>query len=79
MRVCDVCGGVDEEARHVVAHAPDQAPTVERAITLKVVGDESLTAEQKVDALNSLEDGTLQIRHIPCCAKAGCPTGTCAA
>jgi hypothetical protein len=44
IRLCDVCGGMDDHPRHMVA-SPDGA-------------DE-------------------QIRHLDCCAAAGCPDGTC--
>lgn len=70
MRVCDICGLVDEGPRHVIAHAPGSVP-VDEELVGKVAQLELPEAARR-DALEALADTTLQIRHIPCCATTGC-------
>lgn len=70
LRVCDLCDVIDEGPRHVIAHAPGTVPVdtylVERVRELKLPDD------VREAALEALNDTTLQIRHIPCCAATGC-------
>lgn len=77
LRVCDLCGGVDDHPRHVIAGAdpggaygaPSDA-VVSRVLTLA-------PSDERVRLLRDLMDLSTSDRHLDCCAAAGCPTGTC--
>lgn len=77
MRVCDICGLIDDLPRHVVAHDPGAAPATSGRALDAVLENTTASTADKAAAVAAIEDDTLQIRHIPCCAAAGCPTGTC--
>lgn len=75
LKVCDVCGGVDDHPRHVIAGTtagvfePD--PSVVRKVAQNAPADE-------VDRLVAdVLDTSSQERHLDCCAEVGCPTGSC--
>ncbi|GAB3081071.1 hypothetical protein GCM10027053_52050 [Intrasporangium mesophilum] len=70
MRVCDLCGLVDEGPRHVIGHAPGSVPV--NAGLVAVVAAAELPVDAKQAALCALVDMTLQLRHPACCAAAGC-------
>lgn len=81
LRVCDLCGGVDDHPRHVIAGtsggpAVVTAPTDEvlGKVTAAVAGMDSGAAAR---LLRDLMDTSSSDRHLDCCADAGCPTGTC--
>lgn len=70
MRSCDLCGGVDALPRHIfdcLPGTPGSVPSTEvlRAAVLAGASDEAVAA---------LIDPTTMIRHISCCAAAGCST-----
>lgn len=76
LRVCDLCGGVDDHPKHVVAGGrpdlfPAPTPEVIRAVLANAPTDEAdrLLAE--------LIDTSASDRHLDCCAAAGCPENTC--
>lgn len=72
LRVCDLCGGVDDHPRHTIAGdaSPPNADTVQK---VKAAG---LSADDYALALEQLyEPG--EYRHMDCCREAGCPDGTC--
>jgi hypothetical protein len=77
LRVCDVCGGVDDHPRHTIAGEKGTAGPPLRSSVAAVMGNESLTTEQKAAALEDLYDTSSQLRHMDCCRKVGCPSGTC--
>lgn len=84
VRVCDLCGGVDDHPRHVIAGAAAGAYTPDESVRGVVEANiTSLVAAGTVDVATALrlgrdyDDTTSQDRHIDCCAAAGCPTGTC--
>lgn len=69
MRYCDLCGGLDDHPRHVQAvpvGTPGAAPSPE---FLESLGDGPAFATALLLTPTSL------IRHLDCCAAAGC--GTC--
>lgn len=74
LRVCDVCGVVDENPRHVFALAENEAPAPRQSVVETVLNDTTLSADVKAAVLGDLYDTTLEIRHVSCCAAAGCPT-----
>jgi len=82
LRVCDLCGGVDDHPRHVIA-GPRGGPDVVAKPTTDVVtkvmdATRDLDKEEGDRLLDALLDTTSSDRHLDCCAAAGCPTGTCA-
>jgi len=83
-RVCDLCGGVDDHPRHVVAGVIGDAHPVDESLRQAIADNiEDLRAAGKVDMATVLrlgrdfDDTTSQDRHLDCCAAAGCPSGTC--
>ncbi len=80
IKVCDLCGGVDDHPRHVIAgNMADVYEPPNAAIVAKVVANAAkLVAEDGVNRLiEDLLDTSSQERHMDCCAEAGCPTGAC--
>lgn len=79
-RVCDLCGGVDDAPRHVVAFSgfgDDLAAEASDELFDKVLAAEGLSGGDRREAVRALNDRTVHVRHLDCCAAAGCPDGTC--
>lgn len=89
LRVCDLCGGVDDHPRHVIAgtiprnpitgESGEVPPGLFPAPTDEIIGKVAGTAlpEDLGRLMRDLMDTTSSDRHLDCCAAAGCPTGTC--
>jgi hypothetical protein len=75
VRICDLCGGVDDHPRHVIHGDPGDPP--DQAVVARLLADDGLDPDLKAALLADLYDTTLQLRHLDCCADAGCPDGTC--
>lgn len=76
LRVCDLCGGVDDHPRHVVAGAVrDAFPRVADDIVEKVLVN--APDEHRGRLLRELLDTASSDRHLDCCRAAGCPDGSC--
>lgn len=71
MRICDICGLIDDGPRHVIAHAPGEVP-VSTDLIAELVAQQGISPEVRDDAILALSDTTLQIRHPSCCAADGC-------
>lgn len=67
LRLCDICGGLDDHPRHVFAVAPDDAnvPPPEYTEQADVTG-------APLKAVAQLLNPGTKIRHMDCCAEAGC-------
>jgi hypothetical protein len=77
LRVCDLCGGVDDHPRHVIAGTEERAfPKPSDEILQKVIA--AAPTDDVARLVGDLVDTTSSDRHLDCCASAGCPTGTCA-
>jgi hypothetical protein len=77
LRVCDLCGGVDDHPRHVLAggiSAPTYAPPTEEIIARVI---ETSPPDQRNRLLRELMDLSSSDRHMDCCREAGCPDGSC--
>lgn len=77
LRVCDVCGQVDDHPRHLVSFGPGEAPPVDQAMIASIVARDDLSADVRASIVADLADTTLQLRHMDCCRTVGCPTGDC--
>jgi hypothetical protein len=76
LRVCDLCGGVDDHPRHVIAGAMrDVFPRVADEVVDKVLAN--APDEHRGRLLRDLLDTSSSDRHRDCCREAGCPTGEC--
>lgn len=73
LRVCDLCGGVDDHPRHVLTGEP--FPTPGEDIVQKVIAN--APADRLAFLMRELLDTTASDRHMDCCRTAGCPDGTC--
>ena len=76
LRICDVCGGVDDHPRHTLAAGQGEIP-VNQANLAKVLDDTSLSTADKARIVADIVDTTTQLRHMDCCRQVGCPDGTC--
>jgi hypothetical protein len=77
VRVCDVCGGVDDHPRHSIAGGPGAAGPPLPEVVKAVIANTAITDDQKAAALVDLMDDSSQQRHMDCCRRVGCPSGTC--
>lgn len=78
VRVCDICGGVDDHPRHVLGGSdPGAFPVVNRDAVRSVMRNADLTDDVKEQAVGDLSDMSSQYRHMDCCRAVGCPTGDC--
>jgi hypothetical protein len=79
VRVCDLCGGVDDHPRHVIAGAygagDARHPAPSDDVVAKVI--EAAPEAERGRLVRELMDTASLERHLDCCAAAGCPTGTC--
>ncbi len=75
LRVCDLCGGVDDAPRHVFASSPD----IVRKPSEQVIGRvRKLAPPDQVDRLLAeLLDTDSADFHLDCCRDAGCPDRSC--
>lgn len=69
-RLCDVCGQLDSDPRHVTAVGPDTPGTVPDNAFLSALPDGVPAL-----AIAELLDPTTVVRHMDCCAAQGC--GVC--
>lgn len=74
LRVCDLCGQVDDHPRHVLAGGT-AFPKPSDAILDKVLA--GAPSGQRGRLVNELLDTNASDRHMDCCRTAGCPDGTC--
>lgn len=79
LRVCDLCGGVDDHPRHVIAGTPGR-----QNITIAAPSDDILTKvmtaapeAERGRLVRELMDTSSTDRHMDCCRDAGCPDGSC--
>lgn len=76
IKVCDICGGVDDHPRHVIAGTvTDVMPQPEPSVIARVV--ELAPPDERDRLIRDLLDTSSQERHLDCCAEVGCPTGMC--
>ena len=67
LRICDVCGEVDDLPRDLVSCAPGEAPAVDQAMLNAVLQRTDLADEVKASIVADLSNNTLMIRHIDGC------------
>ena len=65
LRICDICGVVDDLPRSVVTCTPQEAPPVNQKMLTAVLDNPDLDAETKAAIVADLSDNTLMLRHLP--------------
>jgi hypothetical protein len=78
---CDVCGGVDDHPRHIIAGTnPNEFPAPAGAMVRQVMAATADLPEPETDRiLGELTDASTHYRHYDCCRDGGiCPNGLCA-
>ena len=78
LRICDVCGQIDDHPRHVVGHDVNGPVPVNTALVVAISSRTDLSPEDKESIVADILDTTLEQRHMDCCVQAGCPDGSCA-
>lgn len=78
LRVCDLCGGVDYDPRHVIAGGqadmfPKPGPDLIRKVIANSPSDDQETADR---LLADLMDTSSRDHHMDCCREAGCEVCT---
>jgi hypothetical protein len=76
LRICDVCGQVDDHPRHLVGYLPDELVVNEDHIAA-VIAVGGLSPEERATIVQDIIDTTTQFRHFDCCSQVGCPDGSC--
>lgn len=76
LRICDVCGVVDDHPRHLHSAGAGEIE-VNGANLRRVLADDSLDADTKARIVEDIVDTTTQLRHPQCCKAVGCPDGSC--
>lgn len=72
MRLCEACGGVDDDPRHVIATRPGDS-----AVTPANMLREAIAAGLGDAGVAEAVDNSTTVLHFACCAQRGCPDGTC--
>ena len=75
LRVCDLCGGVDDHPRHSVAGNIRDVFTPSDGALERVMAE--APEEHRTELVRALLDTTSSDRHLQCCRDAGCPNGSC--
>ena len=75
LRVCDLCGGVDDHPRHVIVGGPEVVAAPSEATVAAVVA--AAPSDDLARLLRDLYDTSASDRHLDCCRAAGCPDGSC--
>ena len=75
LRVCDLCGAVDDHPRHVMAGEADGTFRPSDGALDRVLAE--APDEQRGELVRALLDTTSSDRHLDCCREAGCPNGSC--
>lgn len=75
LRVCDLCGGVDDHPRHVqMGTAGEVFPAPTDEVVAKVVAAAADAGpDDAARLLRDLLDTSSSDRHLDCCREAGCP------
>lgn len=74
VRMCDACGGVDTDPRHVWDYAEGDGASDPQvaAVAVRNAKPDDLGA-----IMAQIADTRTIMRHMDCCREAGCPDGTC--
>lgn len=75
LRVCDLCGGVDDHSRHVIGGAVPGVFAPSLGALARVLAE--APEAQRAELVRALLDTSSSDRHYDCCRDAGCPNGTC--
>ena len=75
LRVCDLCGGVDDHPRHVISGAAGAYGHPSDEVLTRVMANAPRNEQARL--VRDLLDTSSQDRHMDCCREAGCPDGSC--
>jgi hypothetical protein len=75
LRVCDLCGAVDDHPRHVVAGVVDGVFRPSAGAVDRVLAE--APEDRRGELVAALLDTASSDRHLDCCRDAGCPDGSC--
>ena len=75
LRVCDICGAVDDHPRHVIAGVIVGAFRPTEDALRRVLAE--APEDQRERLVFELADTTSSDRHLDCCRQVGCPDGSC--
>jgi len=75
LRVCDLCGQVDDHPRHVIAGQVDGVFRPSAGAVDRVLAE--APEDQRGRLVAELLDTRSSDRHYDCCYAAGCPDGAC--
>lgn len=76
LRVCDLCGGVDDHPRHVLASGVEGLFPQPPAFIIALIAGNAPEDQRERLIREALDTGTTD-RHMDCCRAAGCPDGSC--
>lgn len=76
LRICDSCGVIDEQPRHMHLNAPGSVP-VNVDLLASVGANTDLSEEDRKRIMADIADTEQILKHLSCCAQEGCPDGTC--
>lgn len=76
VRMCDLCGGVDDHPRHMFDHTAT-GDGVTDASVMSIALDNAPDPIAREGVLNHFRDNSTTLRHMDCCREAGCPDGSC--
>lgn len=79
MRMCDICGQVDDHPRHIHAAAVGEATTTQEVAkaAMRHILKLKDNGEALALAVAHMQDSTTRMAHMDCCVEAGCPDGSC--
>lgn len=73
LRFCDVCGGLDDHPRHVHGDPGNGTVPTQEFLAALPAGPPGVPMSAIASAIALLMDPNTTIRHMDCCAAAGCP------
>lgn len=78
LRMCDVCGLVDDHPRHVFGYGPeDDVQTPVDAADQAIANAQAVGGDALRNVVAHIRDNSTQMRHMDCCRAVGCPDGSC--
>ena len=77
LRVCDLCGGVDDHPRNMLVGSAEQDPFPRPSEDIMNAVLKNAPVAERGRLLSELLDQTTSDRHYDCCAASGCSHEAC--